>query len=304
MTTSTPQVFVGPADSPALERAVRNAGGDVVPLANADAIIYQGPNDPQATADLLHPGVRWLQLPNAGVEKWTTAGVVTADPVWTSASGAYGPQVAEHALALLLLAARELHTYARSHEWTSKRGRTLAGSVVSLVGFGGIGRDLLPLLRALDARVWAVTDSGQVENAERTVPRAAYRDLLPDSDFVVLLAPSTPATRGMIGATEFAIMKSDAWLINVVRGDLVVTADLLEALQHEHIAGAALDVTDPEPLPAGHPLWSQDRAFITPHSANPDAVHDRSLARRVSDNVERFGAGQQLLGVIDPQSGF
>ena len=131
-----------------------------------------------------------------------------------------------------------------------------------------------------------------------------YRDVLPEADFVVVLAPSTPATRGMVGERELALMKDDAWLVNVARGPLVDTDALVAALRDGVIGGAALDVTDPEPLPDGHPLWSEPRALITPHSANPFVAYWPTLAARVAENVRRFVAGESLVGVIDPARGF
>ena len=303
MTDRTP-IHVGPDHDPALEQAVVAGGGTVTGPDDAVGIVYQGPDDPALTASMVTPLTRWVQLPHAGVERWAEAEVVTRHPVWTSAAGVYGPQVAEHALALMLLAARGLHTAARARSWGDVPARVLAGSTVGLVGYGGIGRSLARLLLALDCRLLAVSDSGVVDEAERTVARASYRDVLPAVDYVVLLAPLTPQTRGMIAAPELEMMRSQAWLVNLARGGLVVTDDLVHALRHGQVGGAALDVTDPEPLPEGHPLWSLPNVLVTPHIANPSAARDAALAQRVSDNVARLARGAPLLGVIDPDAGF
>lgn len=297
-------VHVGPHHLPELERAVTEGGGRVVPLAEAVGIVYHGSDDPAEVVGMIHPGIRWVQLPHAGVEPWTAAGVVTSDPVWTSATGAYAPQVAEHAFALMLMAARGLHTLARADHWMPKTTRQFAGSTVAVVGAGGIGRSLVGMLEPFGCTVLAVSDSGDFPGARRTVSRADYRDVLADGDFVLLSAPSTPQTRGLIGARELAMMRPDAWLVNVARGDLVVTDDLVAALREERIGGAALDVTDPEPLPTGHPLWSLPRAVITPHAANPEGAYWHSLAARVRVNVQCLREGQPLVGVIDAASGF
>lgn len=297
-------VHVGPRHLPQLERAVVEGGGRVAALDDAVGIVYHGNDDPAEVVGMIHRGIRWVQLPHAGVEPWTAAGVVTADPVWTSATGAYAPQVAEHAFALVLMAARGLHTLARADHWLPKTTRQFAGSTVAVVGAGGIGRSLVQMLEPFGATVLAVSDSGPFPGARRTVGRASYRDVLPEADYVVLSAPSTPQTRGMISARELALMRRDAWLVNVARGDLVVTDDLVAALREERIGGAALDVTDPEPLPAGHPLWSLPRAVITPHAANPEDAYWPSLAARVRENVQRLLTGQPLVGVIDADSGF
>ncbi len=300
-----PGIHVGPDEDARLEAAVRAGGGRVVGPDEAVGVVFHSDaDDPAESVALVTDRTRWVQLPHAGVERWTTAGLITTEPVWTSAAGAYGPQVAEHAFALMLAGARRLQVAARARTWDARPGRLFAGSTVALVGYGGIGRCLSPLLEPFGCRVLAVTDSGPVAGAAQTVARAAYREVLPEADYVVLLAALTPQTRGMIGAVELDLMRDDAWLINVGRGGLVVTDDLVAALQDGRIGGAALDVTDPEPLPDGHPLWSEPNALITPHVANPPEAHDAALAERVTENVRRFASGQPLVGVIDPAAGF
>nr|WP_232530805.1 NAD(P)-dependent oxidoreductase [Microlunatus antarcticus] len=204
----------------------------------------------------------------------------------------------------MLAGARRLQAAARAQTWDRQPGRMFMGSTVALVGYGGIGRCLLPMLEPFHCRVLAVTDSGPVDGVERTVSRSDYRDVLPEADYVVLLAALTPQTQGMIGAAELDLMRDDAWLINVGRGGLIDTDALVDALRGGRIGGAALDVTDPEPLPDGHPLWTEPNALITPHVANPKDAHDAALAQRVTDNVRRFVNGEPLLGVIDPEAGF
>lgn len=303
--TDQPGIYVGPDPDERLEAAVREGGGQVVGRDDAVAVVFHsGADDPAESTALVTDRTRWVQLPHAGVERWTSAGLIGTDPVWTSAAGAYGPQVAEHAFALMLAGARRLQVAARAQRWDRHPGRMFAGSTVALVGYGGIGRCLLPMLAPFRCRVLAVTDSGPVEGADQTVARAAYREVLPEADYVVLLAALTPQTQGMIGAAELELMRDDAWLVNVGRGGLVVTDDLVAALRDGRIGGAALDVTDPEPLPDGHPLWTESNALITPHVANPQEAHDASLAQHVTENVRRFVAGDPLLGVIDPEDGF
>ncbi len=270
--------------------------------------VYRGDDTPEEVTAMVHPGIRWVQLPHAGVDAFADAGIITADPVWTSAAGAFAPQVAEHALALMLTGARGLAERARARTWDQAgartSGRTLAGSTVVLLGAGGIGRELVRLLEPFGCTVLAVSDSGPFAGAARTVARADYRVVLPEADFVVVLAPSTPATRGMVGERELAMMKDDAWLVNVARGPLVDTDALVAALRDGVIGGAALDVTDPEPLPDGYPLWSEPHAIITPHSANTLDAYWPTLAARVAENVRAFAAGDPLVAVIDPDAGF
>jgi D-3-phosphoglycerate dehydrogenase len=297
-------VHVGPEPVPALLDAVRRAGGRVVPLEEAEAIVYYGRGGPEEVRSMLHDRIRWVQLPAAGVERWAAAGVIADDPVFTAATGSYAMPVAEHALAMMLAAARGLHRLARAREWGPNESREFAGSTVAIVGCGGIGRALMRMLEPFGCPVIAVTDSGNAPGAARVLPRERYRDALPEAGYVVVAAPATPATRGMFGAREFAMMRDDAWLVNIARGGLVVTDDLVEALRAGRIGGAALDVTDPEPLPAGHPLWSLDNALITPHSANPYSSYWRGLAERVTANVRRLSEGAPLEGRISPAQGF
>jgi D-3-phosphoglycerate dehydrogenase len=220
--------------------------------------------------------------------------------VWTSAAGAYGVPVAEHALALMLAGARRLADCARVQTWTAPPARPLDGSTVAIVGAGGIGRALMHMLEPLDVEVLAVTRRGR----DGTLPADRLPEVLPAADHVVIAAPATPDTRHIIGAAELDAMRDDAWLVNVARGSLVDTDALVTALAAGTIGGAALDVTDPEPLPDGHPLWSEPRALITPHIANPVATLRRYLARRVEENVRRFARGDELLAVIDSEAGY
>jgi len=297
-----PRVHVGPDPDPELEAVVTAAGGRPAPLEQAEAVVWAD-SQPDRFPARLPEAVRWVQLPSAGVESWT--GIVDRDRVWTSATGAYAPQVAEHTLALLLACARRLAECAREQTWTAPDVVPLAGSTVAIVGAGGIGRDLIGLLAPLGVEVVAVTRRGHpVEGAARTLPADRVDEVWPEARFVVLAAPATAATRHLVGAPQLAAMRRDAWLVNIARGSLVDTGALVEALAAGEIAGAALDVTDPEPLPDGHPLWSEPRALITPHVANPPASWKRSLVERVRENVARYAAGEPLAGVIDLDAGY
>jgi phosphoglycerate dehydrogenase-like enzyme len=300
-----PEIFVGPHPAAELVEAVRAAGGRLAAsAAEASAMVWYG-GSPADFAALAHPGIRWVQLPNAGVEPWFEAGVVNGDRVFSSAAGSYAPAVAEHTLGLLLTAARHLHTLARARTWTRPSPATLRGTTVGIVGCGGIGQALIAMLEPLGADVLAVTRSGRdVQGARLSVAPEGLPEVLRESDHVVLAAPTTAATRSLIGGAELALMKQTAWLVNIGRGALVDTDALVTALAEERIGGAALDVTDPEPLPDGHPLWAEPRAIITPHSANSESLLLPELAKRVRENTERFLAGRPLVGAIDPVLGY
>lgn len=255
--------------------------------------------------DLLHPGVRWVQLPSAGIEPWTENALLDTERLYTSAAGAYANTVAEHALALMLAGARRLPECARARRWEAGGGRLFAGSTVVILGAGGIGRALIQLLEPFGIEVLAVTRSGrQVPGAADSFAADEVEGLWPRGDFFVVAAPATGATEHLIGAEELATIPEHAWLVNVARGSLVDTDALVEALAAGSIGGAALDVTDPEPLPEGHPLWDEPRALITPHTANPPDALARALAQRIEENVSRFKADEPLIGVVDVEAGY
>lgn len=302
-----PRVFVGPGPEPDLADAVTAGGCAVAPrLADAEAVVWWG-KDPDELVAGLHDGVRWVQLPDAGIEKWLATDVLSPQRVVTSARGVYGRQVAEHALALLLACTRRLPTAARASTWSPSTtyGRPLLGATVVVVGGGDIGRSLLAMLAPFGCRTVAVTLRGaSVPGADVTLPADRVDEALPGADVVVLAAPSTARTVGFLDARRLALLRHTACVVNVGRGNLVVTDDLVAALAEGRLGGAALDVTDPEPLPDGHPLWSSPRVLLTPHTANPPAAKRASFACRVTENCARLVAGEPLVGVVDAALGY
>ncbi len=249
---------------------------------------------------------RWVQLPFAGVESFIE--LLDADRTWTSAKGIYGPTVAEHALALMLAAARGIHTYARMSAWSPRElapVRRLKDARVLIVGTGGIGRALARQLEPLETVITAVNRSGApMPGAASTVPAGLLGEVVGLADWVVLAAPLTDGTRHLIDRRMLSAMSRQAWLINVARGGLVDTDALVESLEHGDIAGAALDVTDPEPLPTGHPLWSFGNVIITPHVANTWEMALPELAARVERNVLALAGGTPLEGEVDVGLGY
>ncbi|MCW2598431.1 MAG: D-isomer specific 2-hydroxyacid dehydrogenase NAD-binding protein [Frankiales bacterium] len=302
-----PQVFVGPSQ-PADVTAAVTAGGCVVTSdpRRAEAVVWVG-GDGAELAGVLHDGVRWLQLPDAGVERWLTSGVLSARRTVTSATGVYGEQVAEHALALTLACLRRLPQCARATSWQPEdlRGTVLAGAEVVVVGAGGIGIAFLRLLAPFGCRTVAVTRTGApVADFDITLPIGRLEEALPTADVVVLAVPLTAETTALVNAERLRLMKPSAVIINVGRGGLVDTAALVAALEGGALGAAGLDVTDPEPLPDGHPLWRLPQVLITPHTANPPAARSAGLARRVEENCRRYAAGEGLAGVIRAELGY
>jgi D-3-phosphoglycerate dehydrogenase len=290
-----PAIHIGPDAPEHLVRAVEAGGGRVAALDAADAVVWAGR---ETGFPALPERVRWVQLQSAGVEPWLER--IRANPGvrFTSAAGAYSGQVAELALALLLAGVRGLDRYARTSTWEPRDAGTLAGATVAVVGAGGIGGELIRRLEPHGAEILAVTRSGR----DGTLPAERLPEIWDRADHVVLCAPATGGTRHLVGAGELARMRPHAWVVNIARGSLIDTDALVEALQERRIGGAALDVTDPEPLPDGHPLWRL--ALITPHVANPPSAMARDLAVRVRENVRRFAAGEELLAPVDVDAGY
>ena len=256
-----------------------------------------------------NPQVGWVQLPWAGVDAFADvlsrfAGAST--PLWTSAKGAYAQPVAEHALTLALALLRVIPTRVRATRWSVvPEGTSLYGLDVLIIGAGGIAIELTRLLAPFSVRVTVLRRSPDAfPGAERTLTSDRLLEALPTADVVFVAAAMTPGSSKLIGAAELATMKDSAILVNIARGGLVDTDALTSALAAGAIAGAGIDVTDPEPLPAGHPLWNEPRAIITPHSADTPQMTAPLLAERVRLNVEAFMGHGRFVGVVDPEAGY
>lgn len=306
---SGPRIHIAPVSEPGLEDAVARGGGSPAPAEDADGVIWINPRDPEGLKELLSRSpARWVQLPFAGIESFFAAGVIDPALTWTCAKGIYGHACAEHALALMLAGSRRLAHHARAKQWDEpgfgSPERRLKGASLLIVGLGGIGRALAEIVRPLEMRVVGTSRSGRAVEGVEVHRSAEMISLLGDADFVAVCAALTDETRGLIGRSELAAMKSDAWLVNVARGGLVDTDALVEALREGALAGAALDVTDPEPLPAEHELWSMDSVLITPHVANTWDMALPELRDLVRRNVKNLASGKDLEGLVDPQLGY
>jgi len=289
----------------AVLQAIEAGGGRLVDAADAEVLIWTDPHDASALGDLLAEmtKLRWVQLPFAGVDRF--GGLLDDRHLWTSTKGAYSDPVAEHALALGLAGLRQLPRRARARSWGDQAGLQLAGSRVTVIGGGGITRSLLALLDPFQVDVTVVRRHvAPVPGAAKVVGPDGLLASLTGARLVVLALALTPESRGVIGAAELGRMEADAWLINVARGAHVVTDDLVTALQEGAIGGAALDVTDPEPLPPDHPLWDFDNCLITPHTANTWLMAEPLFAGRITDNLLRYSAGAPLAGLVDPALGY
>lgn len=308
--TAPVKVSILPDLYPAYEQAVLSAGAKLVDTQDRPEVLIwsrHGAPDVLARAVAELETIRWVQLPAAGVEDFFRAGAVTSrvDVAWTSAKGAYAEPVAEHAHALTLALLRRFPERVRATKWGVQAGMSLHRKRVLIVGGGGIGHELARLLTVYSTETTVIRRRPlPVAHTARVLTMDHLHRELPQADVVVLAVALTPETHGIFSETEFALMKPTAILVNVARGGLVVTDDLVDALESGSIAGAAVDVTDPEPLPDGHPLWALDNAIVTPHTADTLEMIIPLLARRIEENLVRFAAGQQLLGVIDPAEGY
>jgi phosphoglycerate dehydrogenase-like enzyme len=308
MDRKNPLIAVGPKPTAWAVEAIRRGGGEPVPLDHEPlGLVWTDSAAVGELRDVLrsHPEISWVQLPMAGVERVAEAGLFDHRRQWTSAKGAYAEPVAEHALALLLAGLRQLPERARADSWGKPAGVSLFDQPVTIVGGGGIAVELLRLLKPFRTPVTIVRQRAEpVAGAARTVGVGQLPEALAGARAVVLAAALTPQSRGLIGRRELEAMDREAWLVNVARGGLVDTDALVEALRSGQIGGAALDVTDPEPLPASHPLWKLPNCLITPHTADTEEMIQPLLARRITENVRRLADGGELVGLVDPDLGY
>ena len=301
-----PRIALAPAGAPRwVGRAIEEGGGTLVPPEEAEAVVWFAATNPQDLPPVLEraPGARWVQLPWAGVEPYVD--LLHDGRTWTCGKGVYAEPVAEHALGLAIAGLRGLPDRIRATSWGRLGGRTLVDGRVTVLGGGGITESLLRLLAPLRCTTTVVRRSGApLDGAGRIVTPDRLHEALAGADVVVVALALTPETRGMVDARALEAMEEHAWLVNVGRGGQVVTDDLVAALRAGTIGGAALDVTDPEPLPDGHPLWALPNCIITPHTANTLDMVVPQLSERIRENVRRFAAGEPLVGLVDPDLGY
>jgi len=252
--------------------------------------------------------VRWVQCLSAGYEGLIRPGFPAGIPL-ANQGGAVAPAVAEHAMALMLALLRRVpeSVLAKTrHEWDRSFAAStsaLEARALAVIGFGNIGKQVAKRARAFDMQILGVSRSGRSDPlADEMHPAAALREVLARADAVVIAAPQTAQTRHLIGAAELAVCRRGAILVNVSRGGLVDPDALLGALKEGRIAGAGLDVTEPEPLPPDHPLWDCPNLIISPHIAGGGSKKSRGrIVDVVSENFELYRAGKPLKHVVNAQ---
>ncbi|MDR3619994.1 MAG: D-2-hydroxyacid dehydrogenase [Paludisphaera borealis] len=257
--------------------------------------------------------IRWVQQPSAGVEHLIEIPeLVEHDILLTNMQRAYAPEIADQAIGYLLALTRDLGHFLKAQEgrrWSAKRQGVvldeLAGKTMLVIGLGGIGSEIARRAFGFGVRVLA-TDPKVLERplfVDELHRPDTFHDLLPRADVVASAVPLTKASRKMIGSHEFGLMKQGVVLINVSRGKVVDTDALVAALDSGRVAAAGLDVTDPEPLPDGHPLWSRN-VIITPHTAGQSPGGERRRREVLRENLRRFAAGESLLNIVDKKAGY
>lgn len=261
--------------------------------------------------------LRWIHAPTAAVHQLLFPELVKSDVVLTNAHEVHGPVVAEHVIALIFALAKKIpqaawlqqkRIWGQDAMWNEgPRPREVAGATLGLIGLGSIGRPVARMASALGMRVIALREHPEKERPEGVAavyaPPQLY-DLLSQSDYVVVAAPLTEATRGLMNAERLGSMRESAYLINVGRGPQVDETALAEALRSRRIAGAALDVFEQEPLPRDSPLWELENLLITPHTAGlTEKLWQRHYAL-FSENLRRYLAREPLLFVVDKHKGY
>ncbi len=292
---------------------------------NADAVVGF------CTLEIVRAGknLRWIQVGSAGVEKYTFPELVESKIVLTNTARIYGPNVADQAMALLLSLTRGMaqglqrnpfdkpnfgapnQGPARHVLWDQRKAdikpQELRGKTMLVIGLGGIGTQIARRAHGFGMRVLAIDPGEKIERPPFVFSLRRPADLLaelPKADVVVIACPLTKETRGLFGKNEFGRMKPTAYVINIARGGIVRTPDLVEALRAKRLAGAGLDVTDPEPLPDNHDLWKLPNVILSPHvgGQSPEARERQWQLWR--ENVRRFAAGERLLCVVDKGKGY
>lgn len=258
----------------------------------------------------IFPSLRWVHSTAAGVDGWLTSGSLPEHVTLTSAAGNGAIPLAEHALMLMLMLSRDAPRWARAqqrHEWERRTHGELAGARLGIIGYGNSGQDLARKALACHMEVRALRRQGsaaQDEGVEVLGGDEGLRELLRTSDMVVVTAPLTQLTAGMIGTEEIALMPRGASLIIISRGGIVDEAALVDALHSGQLGGAGIDAHAEEPLPASSPLWDAPGAIVTPHNAaTTPGTAERGRAIML-ENVRRWVRGEQLRNVVDRAAGY
>jgi phosphoglycerate dehydrogenase-like enzyme len=254
------------------------------------------------------PKLRWAQSMTAGVEAWLALPDLPANLTLTCARGTHREAMPENIIGALFYVAKPFARAAENQkrgQWVHTVAQPLTGKTLGILGLGAIGQDVARIAAVLGMRVIGTKRRPAPRaNVAEVLPPERTREVLAQSDFVLLLLPATPETDNFINAERLGMMKPGAWLLNFGRGHVIKDEDLVAAVKAKKIAGAMLDVFRQEPLPAGHPFWTTEGILVLPHIGGPHPQRDKFVARLFVDNLGRFLDGKPLKEVVDRSAGY
>ncbi|NCW29311.1 MAG: hydroxyacid dehydrogenase [Actinobacteria bacterium] len=291
--------------------AIQTSGGLIANMGpDVEALVWTDYARPDLLEAMLeeNPQLRFVQLPFAGVDAFSK--IIAGHPqiTFTSAKRSYSEPVAEHALMLCMALGRIIPERVRAKSWGKKHADSVFDAEVVIVGGGGIAQQLVDLLAPMRSLVTVIRKrpGEPFDNSQHS--RVAGFDQLDESlaraQFVILACALTPETRFLFNAERFKLMRKDAYLVNVARGEIVNQEDLVQALKSGEIAACATDVTYPEPLPDDHEMWGVENLLITPHTADTMPIVTRLFALRLEENVTAWLTGGEPVGIVDPGLGY
>jgi D-2-hydroxyacid dehydrogenase (NADP+) len=277
-------------------------------LAEADVIYGLFP-----PKDLLTraPRLKWIQVTSAGVDRFRETDIWRSRIPITNASGIHATPIGESILHFMLMfvkGAPRGFQMKQKREWQRYRSTVLCGKTLGIIGLGHIGREAARLAKAFGMKVIATRRSagkaGTARYVDRLLPAGELPTLLKESDFAAICVPFTAETKHLIGEKEFKIMKPTAYIINIARGGIIDEAALVKALDEKRIAGAGLDVTEREPLPAESRLWDFPNVILSPHVSGGQEDYMARATELFCDNLRRYLAGKKLRNIIDRKKGY
>jgi phosphoglycerate dehydrogenase-like enzyme len=300
-------VAIEPRSFPEYEKALELGGAKLSPMgSDVRGLIWTDYSSPAALGELIdrNPQLEWVQLPFAGVDAF--AKQLDKKVLFTSAKGAYREPVAEHALTLALALGRKLPVRIKASSWGTREAFSFYDSKVLLIGAGGISEELIKLFAPFRAEITVVRNNTELPfaGAKKVAGLEELDSLIPEADLVIVTCALTAQTRGLINFKRLSLFKPTAYLVNVARGPIVVSDDLIRALDDGLLAGAGLDVTDPEPLPVGHAFFGRDDLILTPHTADTKEIVTRLFATRIEQNVKAFLGNGTWVGEVSPSLGY
>ena len=300
-------VAIEPKSFPEYEKAIELGNGIFSPMGpKVQGVIWTDYSSPAALGDLIdaNPQLEWVQLPFAGVDAF--AEQLSKNVLFTSAKGSYREPVAEHALMLSLALGRKLPIRIKATTWGKSEAFSFYDAKVLLIGAGGISEELIKLLTPFRAEITVVRNNPEIPfaGAKKVSGLNELDVLIPEADLVIVTCALTDKTRGLINFQKLSLFKPTAYLVNVARGTIVVSEDLIRALDQKLLAGAGLDVTDPEPLPDGHAFYGRDDLILTPHTADTKEIVTRLFAIRIEQNVKAFLGNGDWVGKVSPALGY